>query len=192
MNRLLIWVAISFLFSMSSRAQSFSIGVKAGADMHKLEGQSFSDNFSFGYHAGVFARIGITPKLGIQPEILFSQVNVDTSNRFSDIYQFRSLSQVKLQYLRIPILLDYKIVPALSVQAGPHFAVLMDQNLNLMQNGKKAFSRHDVGLIAGLQVRLSKLRVYGRYILGARNMNDIDDQERWRNQTIQMGIGLAF
>lgn len=192
MNRFLIYVGITLLASVNSQAQSFSIGVKAGADMHKLDGQSFSDNFSFGYHAGVFARIGITPKLGIQPEVLFSQVNVDTSDRFSDIYRFRSLSQVKLQYLRIPILLDYKIVPALSLQAGPHFAVLMDQNLNLVQNGKKAFSRHDVGLLAGVQVRLSKLRIYGRYILGVSNMNDIDDKERWNNQTVQLGVGLAF
>jgi hypothetical protein len=68
-------------------SQSLKFGIKAGADIHKLNSKSFKDEFSFGYHVGFFLDIGIMPKLGIQPEVLFSQVTADTSSSFRDIYQ---------------------------------------------------------------------------------------------------------
>ena len=57
--------------SSLAMAQKFNIGVKAGAELQKLDGQTFKQGFSFGYQLGGFARIGIGRKLGIQPEVLF-------------------------------------------------------------------------------------------------------------------------
>lgn len=178
--------------SSLAMAQKFNIGVKAGAELQKLDGQTFKQGFSFGYQLGGFARIGIGRKLGIQPEVLFSQVNIDTTSSFSDVYQFNQLSKVKLGYLKIPILLDYKLLPFLSIQAGPQVGVLIDNNLNLFQNGQSAFKKGDFSMLAGVQANFAKFRVYGRYAIGLNNINDIDNRDQWKSQSVQLGIGLAF
>ncbi len=190
--RILTLAAVFTLTAMAASAQHFKIGVKAGADLHKIDGQSFKDQFSYGYHLGGFADIGLTEKWGIQPELLFSQVNVDTSSSFSSVYKFDNVSKVQLKYLKIPLLLNFSPNPFVTLQAGPQFGIMMDKDKNLVQNGKSAFSNGDFSMLGGLQLNISKIRLYGRYAIGLSNVNDIDNREKWRNQNIQLGIGLSL
>lgn len=185
-------LAIVFgLFSSASFAQ-FKIGVKGGANIHKLDGRSFKDEFSFGYHLGGFAEIGLSDKFSVQPEVLFSQVNIDTSSNFSDVYNFDNVSKVKLSYLQIPLLLNYKANKFVSIQAGPQFSILMNNDNTLVENGKDAFKKGDFSMLAGLQLNIAKIKIYGRYAVGLNNINDLDNQEKWKNQTIQVGVGLTL
>ena len=55
-----------------------------------------------------YTEIKLSAKFGIQPEVYFSQVNIDTSSQFSDIYNFKKISKVQLKYVNIPILLSFK------------------------------------------------------------------------------------
>ncbi|HRD58052.1 MAG TPA: porin family protein [Ferruginibacter sp.] len=185
-------LAVICLFSSVTLFAQFKVGVKAGADIHKLDGQSFKDKFSFGYHLGGFAEIGLGKKFAVQPEVYFSQTNIDTSSSFSDIYQFDSLSKVKLKYLNIPLLLNFKANNFITLQAGPQFSILMDPDNTLVENGHNAFKTGDFSMLGGLQFNISKLRIYGRYTVGLNNINDLDNQEKWKNQKIQVGVGLAL
>jgi hypothetical protein len=189
--KLILAIAICF-FGTSTFAQGFKVGVKAGADIHKLDGKAFKDEFSYGYHLGAFTQIGLTKKFGIQPEILFSQVSVDTSSSFSSVYKVGSLSDIKLKYLKIPLLLNYNPNPFVSLQLGPEFGVLLDDKSNLVENGKSAFSKGDLSMLGGLQLNISKLRIYGRYAVGLKNINDIDNKDKWKNQNVELGIGLTL
>ena len=102
-------------------------------------------------------------------------------------------SSVKLSYLSIPILLNYKLIGNfLTLQAGPQVGILMDQNKNLLQNGGKAFSDGDFSLVGGVQLKLSSLRLSGRYVVGLNNINEIDNQDRWKNQGFQFSVGVAL
>lgn len=185
-------LAIVFgLISSASFAQ-LKLGIKGGANIHKLDGKSFKDEFSFGYHLGGFAEIGLSNKFSIQPEVLFSQVNIDTSSKFSDVYDFDNISKVKLSYLQIPLLLNYKANQFVTIQAGPQFSILMNNDNTLVENGKDAFKKGDFSLLGGLQLNISKIRIYGRYAVGLNNINDIDNQEKWKNQTVQVGVGLTL
>jgi hypothetical protein len=47
-------------------------------------------------------------------------------------------------------------------------------------------------MIGGLQLNLSRLRVYGRYNIGLTNINDIDEKDKWKNQQIQLGLGVKL
>ena len=47
-------------------------------------------------------------------------------------------------------------------------------------------------MVAGLQLNLGTLRVYGRYNIGLTNLNDIDNKEQWKSQQIQVGIGFKI
>ncbi len=186
-------IALVLAISISAAsAQGFKLGVKVGTDIQKLSGQSFTQQFSYGYHLGAFTEIGITPKWGIQPEFMFSSVNVDTSNNFSNIYKFGNMTGAKLQYLKIPLLLTYKPNPFMILQAGPQFGILKSAGKNLLQNGQQAFKEGDFSMVGGLQLNISKFRVYGRYGIGLTNLNDIDNKDKWKSQNIQLGIGFTL
>jgi hypothetical protein len=177
-----------------ANAQSFHAGIKFGANVNKLTGQSFKDQFTYGYHAGVFTEIPLSSKWTIQPEVVFSEVRNDTSSKFSQLYNLNSnrVSEIKLSYLSIPLILNYNVTKMVSLQAGPQFGILLDQHKDLLQNGRAAFKQGDFSMIGGLQVKLSSLRVYARYAVGLNNLNDIDNQDKWKNQSIQIGIGLSI
>lgn len=191
-TKLFTLVLVTFIFS-AANAQ-FHLGIKGGANINKLTGKSFKDEFSFGYHLGGFAEIGLGNKFAIQPEVLFSQFRQDTTSQFNAIYKniFTSdQSKVKLNYLSIPILLNYKASNFLSLQLGPQFGILMDQNKNLVQNGKEAF-KNDFSMLGGVQLKFASFRIYGRYALGLNNINDIDNKDKWKSQSFQVGVGLAI
>ena len=190
-TKLVLLVFISVL-STTAFSQGFKIGFKGGATVNKLTGQSFNEQFSFGYHIGGFAEIGITKKLGIQPEVLFTQSTVDTSSSFSAIYQFNKVNNIKLQYLSIPLLLNYKPMKLVTLQLGPQFGILMNKNKTLVQNGKSAFKGGDFSMLGGVQLNLLNFRFYGRYSVGLNNINDIDNKQKWKNQAIQLGIGITL
>ena len=192
MKTKLFMLTMFSILCTTSFSQGLKIGIKGGATINKLSGKSFNEKFSFGYHIGGFAELGIGKKWAIQPEVLFNQTNVDTSSTFSSIYQFNKVSQVKLQYLSIPLLLDYKANKLITLQAGPQFGILMNKSNTLVQNGKAAFKSGDLSLLGGLQLKLLGFRFYGRYVIGLSNLNDIDNKDKWKSQSIQLGIGIAL
>lgn len=193
MKRKLPLVFAVLLLAQASFAQ-FSVGVKAGANITKVDGRSFKDEFRYGYHLGGFLTVGLGGRLAIQPEVLFNQFQTKTDTSFSHIYQnaLDGVSNVKLNYLSIPVLLNYKLGSFLSLQAGPQFGILLDQNKNLLDNGKEAFKNGDFSMLGGAQLSIAKLRLSGRYVIGLNNINDIDKQDKWKNQGWQLSVGLGL
>ena len=192
MKTKLVILAIFCIMGSAAFAQKVKVGVKGGANINKLTGKSFSDEFSFGYHLGGMVSVGLGKKFAIQPEILFNQINVDTSSSFSTVYQFNKLDKVKLKYLSLPILLNFKPVKYITLQAGPQFGILMNKSKTLLQNGKEAFKAGDFSMLGGVQVNVSHLNIYARYAVGLSNLNDIDNKEKWKSQTVQIGVGFTL
>ncbi|HEV8271291.1 MAG TPA: porin family protein [Chitinophagaceae bacterium] len=183
------------LLTMQAASAQFRLGAKAGANLVKVEGSSFKDEFRYGYHLGGFAEIGVVKKLTIQPEVLFSQYSMTLDSSFKSVYENVLNSEqthVKLNYLSIPILLNYRLLGPIYLQAGPSFSILMNHDKNLLQNGGDAFKKGDFAMIGGAQVRISKLYLTGRYVVGLSNINDIDDKEKWKSQAIQLSVGLSL
>ena len=183
------------LFTVQAASAQFHIGAKAGANLVKVDGKSFKDEFRYGYHIGGFAEIGIIRKLTIQPEVLFNQYSTTLDSSFKSVYENVLSSEqahVKLNYLTIPILLNYRLIGPLYLQAGPAFSILMDQNKNFLQNGGEAFKNGDFSMIGGAQVRIAKIYLSGRYVVGLANINDIDNQDKWKSQAIQLSVGLSL
>jgi hypothetical protein len=173
-----------------------NFGIKGGANISKIDGRSFKDEFRYGYHLGGFAEIGLGGKLSIQPEVLFNQYQTKVDTTFGNIYQnaFQDVTSgnVKLNYLSIPVVLNYKLGNVLSLQAGPQFGVLMNKDNTLLENGKQAFQNGDFSLLGGAQINVSKLRFTGRYVVGLNNINDIDNRDEWKSQAFQLSVGFAL
>ena len=187
---------LAALFMSSALMAQFHIGIKGGSNITKIDGHSFKDKFEYGYHIGGFAEIGLGEKMGIQPEVLFNQYSTTLDSNYNHIYQdvFTSgQSKVKLNYLSIPIILNYKLIGNfLSLQAGPQFSILMKQDKNLLQNGADAFKKGDFSMLGGVQFKLSAIRVTGRYVVGLNNISDIDNKDQWKSQGFQVSLGLAL
>lgn len=189
--KLLIISALTLCTNLTF-AQGPKIGIKGGASVNKITGKSFNNQFSFGYHIGGFATIKISEKIGIQPEVLINQTNVDTSSKFSDIYAFNKVNGVKLNQLSIPLLLNYSPNKFVSFQAGPQYSILMNKDKTFIANGKDAFKTGDFSMLGGIQLNITKIRVYARYAVGLSNLNDIDDKEKWKSQSVQLGVGFTL
>jgi hypothetical protein len=184
------------LLSQAASAQ-FTLGAKVGANLNKIQGQSFSQGFDAGYLAGGFAIIGLGSKFSLQPELLFNQskTKTDTSVRqvSSDAFSSFKNGDVKLDYLSIPILLNYKLVGnILSLQAGPQFGILTNKDNNLLKNGQNAFKSGDFSMVGGVQLKITKLVLSGRYVVGLNNINDIGNSTQWKNQAWQLSVGLGI
>jgi hypothetical protein len=194
-SKIYLLIAVAFL-AQTLNAQ-FTVGVKAGANLTKIDGKSFKEEFKTGYHAGAFAMIGLGDKFGIQPEVLWNQTKTRTDttikNLPSDAFSAFKNGEVKLDYLSIPVLLNYKFIGNfLSLQAGPQFGILLNKDKNLLQNGKEAFKGGDFSLLGGAQIKISKFVGSARYVVGLNNLNDIDNQDKWKSQGFQLSVGLSL
>ena len=193
MKTKLLTIALLVFISSSAFSQGLHLGIKGGANLGKISGKSFKDEFNLGYHVGAFATIGLGEKFAIQPEVVFNQTNTDTSTKFSQIYNgFNHINDIELHYLSIPILLNYNINKIITLQAGPQFGILLDQNKNLLQNGEDAFKSGEFSLVGGLQLNLLKFRIYGRYVGGLTDLKNIQAADTWKASAIQLGVGIAL
>ncbi|WP_447642760.1 MULTISPECIES: porin family protein [Chitinophagaceae] len=177
-----------------AKAQSFHFGLKAGPNLGKISGQSFKDGFEWGYQAGAWATLDLSDKLGIQPEVVFSQTNTKTMS--SEDAQIGNILKPNLKahlnYLSIPVLLNINTSDLLTLQLGPQFSINTSKGSNLVQDGKDAFKGGDVAAVGGIQLNLSKFRIYGRYVIGITKINDVATQEKWRSQNFQFGLGYKI
>lgn len=193
MKTKLIALVVTLFICSVSFSQGLTFGIKGGASINKLTGKSFKEEFSFGYHAGVFATFGMGKKFSLQPEVLFNQINTDTASNFSAVSpNFNKVKNIQLKYLSIPILLNYNLSKILALQAGPQFGILIDQNKDLVKNGQDAFKNGDLSMLGGLQLKLLKFRVYGRYAIGLSDISDVANSGKWKSQSIQLGVGIAL
>jgi len=188
--------ALAALFLSTTAMSQFHIGIKGGSNITKVDGYSFKDKFSYGYHLGGFAEIGLGDKVWIQPEVVFDQYATSLDSNYNHVYEniFNSdQSKVRLNYLSVPILLNYKLIGNfMSIQAGPQFSILMKQDKNLLQNGADAFKKGEFAMLGGVQFNLSAIRIMGRYIIGLNNISDIGNKDEWKSQGFQVSVGLAL
>lgn len=184
----------------SLNAQSFSLGATLGANLSKINSTSFNSAFKAGYLAGAYAQLRFGKHWGIQPELLFVQSQTTTDSSFNQLYGSQltsphNLTHLNLNYLDIPVLLTYRILGIIDLQAGPQFGILLNKNNSLLQNGQNAFKEGAFTLLTGAEVHILRLRVYARYGWALGNINNMNTAEltssdTWKQQCIQLGVGI--
>jgi hypothetical protein len=88
--------------------------------------------------------------------------------------------------------LNYHLGKIVKIQGGAQYGILMDNNKNLLQNGQAAFKNGEFSVLAGMEFHLWKFIVSGRYLVGLNNINDIDNKDKWKNQTAQISLGFRL
>jgi hypothetical protein len=191
----ILFISLAVLSITFSQAQGLKVGIKGGANLSDPSGLSFKNGFQYGYHGGIFVELMLSKKWGIQPEAMLSETNLRTASQFNQIYSgisLSSVSNIKLQYLNIPLFLNYRPIKIISFQVGPQFGILMNQTHSITTNAGNAFKNGDFSMVAGAQLNLLKFKIYGRYGVGLNNINDIDNKDKWKSKTLQLGLGMAL
>lgn len=190
MQKIILSVCIMLMLSAAVSAQSFELGGKVGANLGKIDGQSFKDGYNFGYVLGGYVNLGISKTIGIQPELLFSQTN--TTYKDSSDVLITKPKDVHLNYLNIPILLNINASKLLTLQVGPQFSILTNKDQSLGDEVGNAFKGGDFAAVLGAQLNFGLLKVYGRYNIGLSNISDITNSDSWKSQAIQLGVGIKI
>jgi len=171
-----------------SSGSSVSLGLKAGASLTNFTGADAKvyDN-RFGFHAGVFANIGLTRLFAFQPELLYSQKGANYNN-VTDVSQ-------RLHYVDVPLAFHVNS-GGLFFEAGPQVGFLVGakyQSGNASTDIKSTLNSVDFGYLFGLGYQLKHgLGVGLRYNGGFTNVDkaatfgNLTVQRRARNSAFQL------
>jgi hypothetical protein len=192
MSKKITIIAFFVLFSNVLFAQGFELGIKGGADVQKISGVSFKEEFAYGYHLGAYTEIKLSKTFSIQPELYYSAASMNKGNSLDTLYTSIDPKKIKFGYINIPILLNIKLSDKVKLQVGPRYGILNNTNLSVKANAEKALKMGDFSFVSGIQLQYSKIRVYARYQIGLTNINEISTQEKWKSQSIHIGIGLKI
>ncbi len=166
-------------------AQSLNFGIKGGANFSNFKGSSanFNTNSITSYHAGAFIDLGVSERVSIQPEVLYSTIGAKVSFEGA-LDEFRN----KLGYISIPVLAKFYLIPnRLSIDLGPQVSFLLNEKENV--NVEKSNS-YDFSVAGGVTLRvLGPLFIQGRYNLG---LNDVKPNADATNRVFQLSAGLRF
>lgn len=190
MKKLLIICLISS--TISARAQEkFGIGIKIGQNFSSVNSVAV-DRHTASYHGGVTAQIGLTEKISLVPEVMLSQTKLATNPSIIDVLGDNNLKPetYHLNYLIVPLLVQVKPFSGLLLQAGPQYGILIDQKKDGIENAQLAFKQGEFSFVGGAKVNLGGFFVYGRYVVGLQNINDLQDQAKWKTRQWQLGIGM--
>ncbi|WP_298396856.1 porin family protein [Flavobacterium sp.] len=182
---------------------SFKFGVKAGvnfANVYDEEGQDFVAEGKTGFAAGGFLSIPFGKVLGFQPEVMYSQKGFKaTGNLLGFGYDYNRTST----FLDIPLLLQVKPAPMLTLVAGPQFSYLLETK-NEFNNSSSStqedainsqnYKKNIFGFVVGADLNFNKLVLSGRAGWDI-NQSDSDGNStdpRYKNQVIQFTLGYTF
>jgi hypothetical protein len=171
--------------------EKIGIGIKVGQNLTSVNSVAV-DRHAASYHGGVTFQVGLTDKISLVPEVLLSQTKLSTNPSIMDVLGDNSLrpETYHLNYMMVPLLVQVKPFPMLALQAGPQYGILLDQRKDGKENAQLAFKQGEFSFVGGAKVNLGGFFVYGRYVVGLQNINELQDQAKWKTTQWQLGLGL--
>ena len=180
----------------------FRVGFNGGLNINKIQGKSFTNEFSYDYGVRGFMQFNFSRKFAIQPELGYSQQSAQQSNDYKDIWNEISLSgdqlKVKLNYLKFGTMVNYNLGATstrFKLQFGPQWGMLLSEKVDTIKTPQDIFKKGDFSLAAGIMFQafeVPSVHIGARFEQGLTNINAIDDRDKWKNQSFQLFLGLTF
>jgi hypothetical protein len=169
-------------------AQPPKFGLKAGLNIGTLSNVPGVDwNSRLGLNAGGLAHIHISPQIGLQPEVVFSGQGAKYTISNGEEHD------LILNYINIPLQLQYMFDNGFRLQTGPQVGFLIDvkDKLNGQETGffsSDDFKDIDFSWSFGLgYLTYSGIGIDGRYNLGISNINEAGTN-KLKNNVFQIGL----
>jgi hypothetical protein len=189
-------LALLMLSTLAYSQAQFAIGIKAGPNFAKIDTKSTAgENYKgrTGFHAGAFALIKLT-KIGIQPEIIFSQQGSKVEINNKDY-------EANYSYINIPVIVKIYLAAGINLQVGPQFGFVTKAEQEFPDvNGQTSTadikdelkgSDLSAGLGAGWDLPFG-LTIDARYNLGLSKVNGKNIPEEQKNQVFQVSLGYKL
>ena len=188
-------IHLLLLFVLASTAlfaQDPKFGLKGGINLSKLTNDPLDPDFRLGFHAGLLAHIHITPAFSLQPEAVYSSQGA----KYPDLVNGEDLN-LKLNYINIPLLLQYNFNNGFRLQGGPQVGFLTgvadkvgDVELNSVSSDN--YKTIDFSVPVGVSyLSDSGLGVDARYNIGVTNVVE-GSTRNIRNSVFQFGLFYLF
>jgi len=188
-------VAVSNAQDNASNKDSMapSFGVKGGVNFATVTGSDIDTPDSrTSFHVGVVAEFPLADIFSIQAEALYSGQGFDFDFAGPD----GDKAEFQLDYINVPVLAKVYVVKGLSIEAGPQFSFLVNEEVDLNPNSNDGDFNLDeaetfeFGIAAGLTFQTDMgLFATGRYNVGLTEIyKDVDA----KNSVFQLGIGYKF
>lgn len=178
-----------FSFSFLTIDAQNAIGVKGGVNIANLSG--FNGRSRISGHGGLFLHHTINRNWCFQPELLFS----GEGQRYFSNGDEHTLA---LNYLQVPLMIQYYPVPNIYLEAGPQVGLLVSaaDKINGLDeahtNAKEDFSTAQIALSLGAGIKVSEqIILYGRYNFGLTDVS-IFDNIIDHSQVGQLGVAIRF
>ncbi|HYH16657.1 MAG TPA: porin family protein [Flavisolibacter sp.] len=187
MKKLTLLLGVTFLTCTTIFAQlSPRLFIKAGVNLADLKLENVDNSATdmrVGFHGGLGAHFHLAPEWALQPEILYSQEGAEVGNE-----------KAKLDFINIPLMLQYMFNNGFRLEAGPQFGFMINSKRELA-NGNEVdidnlYKTPNVGLGFGLNyLSYSGLGIGARYNLGLSNIHEFEDV---RTRTLQFSLFYMF
>ena len=186
MKKIISALLLVFAISAVAKAQ-FEFGVKGGLNIADLSNLNGSARVSG--HLGLLAHHTIDAHWCIQPELLYSfQGQRYPSNRSEKL--------LALDYIQIPVMVQYFPVKDFYVEFGPQLAFNTNASVKYNDGNKTEVDNHftaaDFSFNIGLGYMATRqIGIYGRYIAGLTDIST-DDGATYHNRVGQIGVLYRF
>lgn len=176
----------------------FRIGAKGGININKISGASYKEGFNYNYLLGGFMQFNFSKRFGFQPEVNFVQSSSEFSNNANDVYEDIFIDgtqrKAKLNYLKVPLLLNINIGPSkrVKLQVGPQVGGLLKQSIDSLKDNRDIFKKGDWSAVGGLWIQIPFINLGARYEIGLTNLNGINNSEKWNSQAFTLFAGFTF
>lgn len=175
---------LGLVLTVTSFAQApAKFGLKGGVNIATLRQDNVSYDSRIGLHIGGLAHIHLAPQWALQPEVLYSQEGA----KLDDV-------TLKLDYINIPLMLQYMFSNGFRIEAGPQLGLMINSKAE-EDDGTEGdlddvFKTTNVGLGFGLNyLSYSGLGVGGRYNLG---LSDISESNNSKVKSGNFQISLFY
>ncbi|MBP9926326.1 MAG: PorT family protein [Cyclobacteriaceae bacterium] len=190
MKTYLLTTIAFLLITMAAQAQSINLGIKGGLNAYTIKGDN-SDDFDpkYSFHVGLLGHIHMSDEIAIQPEIYYSAQGTQYKSNGSDL-------KLNLNYVNVPLLLQYMFDNGFRLQAGAQLGILASAKSEIggtTTDVKSSFKGTDIAGVVGMSyVKPSTgLGFDIRYNYGVTNISENDNIESF-NRGFQVGIFYLF
>jgi len=210
MKKLILGLAVtasSLTFAQqtpSSSSNPVTFGVKGGMNVSSLsKDEGLDDQKSkIGFNAGVFANIPVAESFSVQPEVLYSQYGAKADYT---LLGTKYSSSTKLDYIAVPVMFQYNLIPNLYLEAGPEFGFLVSAKNKIKNENNGDSSTSDnykddlktfnfgIGIGAGYYFT-PNFGLTARYVAGLTDVakDRPNGSDAVKNNVFQVGLAYKF
>lgn len=196
---ILVLVMMVFGTSIATAQEFVQFGAKGGVNFTNMTSDGFDDNSSrTGFHLGLLAEVPVSERFSIQPEVLYSTQGTEADAEFmGSTYS----GEYNLDYIQVPVLAKIYLFRGLSLEAGPSFNFLVDEEVNVDTPAGEGSTDTDYGSTfefggaVGLSFNFTdQFFASARYTQGFTDAFDSDnwDDDAVKNNGFQLGVGFMF